>query len=97
MSSPPPTAANSTSGAPAVGKSEFDVAGSASNSDTEVHKTGLKARGREGFTFAAGGLGKDHYRPVDSYEGLHRYDPDFQWEPEEEKRVIRKVRRTKSM
>lgn len=31
------------------------------------------------------------YKPIDSYEGRHRYDPQFQWEPAEEKRVIRKV------
>lgn len=95
MSSPNATAANPTGVPPASDKSEFDMAGSASNSDTEVHKTGL-GRGRAGFTFAARGLGKDHYRPVESYEGIHRYDPDFEWEPEEEKRVVRKVRGTDS-
>jgi len=31
------------------------------------------------------------YKPIDSYEGRHRYDPQFQWEPAEEKRVVRKV------
>ncbi|KAJ4368812.1 hypothetical protein N0V83_005894 [Neocucurbitaria cava] len=87
MSTPPPTAANPSG----IAKTEFDVTGSASNSDTEVHKSGLKVRQRDGFTFVSSGVGKDHYRPIDSYEGLHRYDPDFQWEPEEEKRVVRKI------
>lgn len=31
------------------------------------------------------------YKPIDSYEGRHRYDPNFEWEPKEEKRVVRKV------
>jgi len=31
------------------------------------------------------------YKPIDSYEGKHRYDPQFEWEAAEEKRVVRKV------
>lgn len=31
------------------------------------------------------------YKPIDSYEGIHRYDPDFEWDAKEEKRVVRKV------
>ncbi|KAL1648075.1 hypothetical protein SLS58_002402 [Diplodia intermedia] len=41
-------------------------------------------------TFATSGLDQ-YYRPVEGYEGLHRYDPDFEWEPEEERRVVRKI------
>jgi hypothetical protein len=26
------------------------------------------------------------------YEGRHRFDPDYTWTPEEEKRLVRKVR-----
>lgn len=32
------------------------------------------------------------YKPVESYEGRHRFDPHFQWEPAAEKKVVRKVR-----
>jgi hypothetical protein len=74
---------------PADGKVLFDT-GSANNSDTAVDKSGIK--GRDGTTFVSVGLGKDRYRPVDSYEGIHRYDPDFVWEKGEEKRLVRKVR-----
>ncbi|OAK93643.1 MFS general substrate transporter [Phaeosphaeriaceae sp. SRC1lsM3a] len=74
--------------APIVGK-EIDVAGSTSGSEVGVTK-GTKGN-REGVTFATHGLRQDAYRPVDSYEGLHRYDPDFEWEPEEERKVIRKI------
>lgn len=31
------------------------------------------------------------YKPIDSFEGLHRYDPSFQWEPKEERRLVRKI------
>lgn len=91
MSAPNTTTADTRGDPIAVDKSELDVSASASTSDSEVNKAGFKAREREGFTFVSEGLGKDHYRPVDSYEGLHRYDPDFEWEPQEEKKVVRKV------
>lgn len=32
-----------------------------------------------------------HYKPIDSYEGIHRWDPDFEWEEEEEKKIVKKV------
>lgn len=31
------------------------------------------------------------YRPISTYEGIHRWDPYFQWEEDEEKKLIRKV------
>lgn len=34
---------------------------------------------------------KTFYMPIERYEGRHRYDPDFQWEPKEEKKLVRKV------
>jgi hypothetical protein len=76
---------------PEVPKSDFDVSGS----ETEVNKSDQRARRREGATFAIQGLG-EHYVPIDSYEGRHRYDPKFEWEPEEERRVVRKVRLPKT-
>lgn len=32
------------------------------------------------------------YKPVESYEGRHRWDPNFHWEPSAEEKVVRKVR-----
>lgn len=32
-----------------------------------------------------------YYKPVDTYEGIHRWDPEFQWEEWEEKKIVRKV------
>ena len=34
------------------------------------------------------------YTPIENYEGKHRYDPKFEWEPKEEKKLVRKVRTT---
>jgi hypothetical protein len=31
------------------------------------------------------------YEPIAEYEGRHRYDPSFEWDPKEEKRIVRKV------
>ncbi|KAF2486466.1 major facilitator superfamily domain-containing protein [Neohortaea acidophila] len=31
------------------------------------------------------------YRPIASYEGIHRYDPEFAWEAKDEKRLVRKI------
>ena len=36
-----------------------------------------------------------YYKPIDSYEGAHRYDPDFEWTPAEEKKVVRKVSKSR--
>jgi hypothetical protein len=35
--------------------------------------------------------GHHFYRPIDSYEGIHRWDPDFKWTEEEERKILRKV------
>ena len=32
------------------------------------------------------------YKPIPEYEGIHRWDPDFDWTEEEEKRLVRKVK-----
>ena len=80
---------NSADEYPVDGKALYDTTGSANSSDTSVDGSGTK--GKDGTTFVSAGLGKDNYRPVESYEGIHRYDPDFVWEKKEEKRLVRKV------
>ena len=54
--------------------------------DSSLHdKTGYKG------TFET--VGDDtFYQPISKHEGRHRYDPKFQWEPSEEKKLVRKVR-----
>ena len=44
----------------------------------------------EPTTFDTSGL-ETFYRPVDGYEGAHRYDPAFTWDPRDERNVVRKV------
>lgn len=46
---------------------------------------------RDKGTFDAS-VGHHLYRPIDSYEGIHRWDPEFEWTENEEKRIVRKVR-----
>lgn len=31
------------------------------------------------------------YKPIPEYEGIHRWDPYFEWTEEEEKKIVRKV------
>lgn len=45
---------------------------------------------RPGAAFASESL-EDFHKPIASYEGLHRYDPKYTWEPAEEKKLVRKV------
>lgn len=46
--------------------------------------------GSQRTTFANDSL-ESFYKPIETYEGYHRFDPDFQWEPKEEKKLVRKV------
>jgi hypothetical protein len=41
-------------------------------------------------TFETDGL-ETFYRPIEGYEGAHRYDPEYTWSAADEKRVVRKV------
>lgn len=57
----------------------------------EARITETKLNRKEGrVTFDRESL-EDFYKPIDSYEGRHRYDPNFEWEPKEEKRLVRKI------
>ena len=44
--------------------------------------------------FQTAGL-EEYFRPIDSYEGIHRWDPEYEWTCSEEKQVVRKVRDVK--
>lgn len=47
----------------------------------------------EGGVFATG-ANADLYKPIEKYEGAHRYDPKFEWSEKEEKKLVRRVRAT---
>ena len=61
-------------------------AGKYTPSDSSSDSTSIS----EGKTFLTAGL-KDVYEPIDAYEGKQRWDVNFQWTEEEEKKVVRKV------
>ncbi|KAF4303855.1 putative phthalate transporter [Botryosphaeria dothidea] len=67
----------------------IDEIGYAKKNDLRIEEAPMNTA-RADPTFATAGLDK-YYRPVEGYEGLHRYDPDFEWEPEEERRIVRKI------
>lgn len=71
---------------PDASKSDFGA--SLSASETDLPGSGRKGNG---VTFDTAGLKARLYKPIEKYEGKHRYDPDFDWEPEEERKVVRKV------
>ncbi|KAH3905515.1 hypothetical protein HBI56_200120 [Parastagonospora nodorum] len=88
MAPDPRTEPVSSGDVPAASK-EIDLTESASGSEIGVHSSSKGRRGENAFS--THGLRQDNYRPVDTYEGIHRYDPDFEWEPEEERKVVRKI------
>ncbi|KAI0483930.1 major facilitator superfamily domain-containing protein [Xylariaceae sp. FL0804] len=45
----------------------------------------------KGATFETSSGNSEFYKPTETYEGYHRWDPDFEWTPAEEKKVIRKI------
>lgn len=44
----------------------------------------------EGGAWAMGG-NIESYKPIAEYEGAHRWDPSFEWEEKEEKKLVRRV------
>ncbi|KAL4966721.1 major facilitator superfamily domain-containing protein [Aspergillus stella-maris] len=49
--------------------------------------------GRAGFKNSTFSATEDprFYRPIDSYEGIHRWDPYFDWTEEEERKIVKKI------
>ena len=45
---------------------------------------------KERATFASENL-HDFSKPIDTYEGRHRWDPNFEWDEKEENKLVRKV------
>ena len=60
-----------------------------SDTDSETAKT-WEDEQVQGETFAKGGKVR-FYKPIDTYEGRHRWDPNAEWTEQEEKKVVRKV------
>jgi hypothetical protein len=61
---------------------------SASNSSSSIRSY---SHADQGGVFANDTSLRNFYKPIDSYEGAHRYDPTAQWTEGEEKRIVRKI------
>jgi hypothetical protein len=65
------------------------VSNSASSSDTKLGD----ANERNGRHVWNSEEAKQIYKPIEGYEGAHRFDPTLTWTPEEEARLVRRVRK----
>lgn len=74
---------------PTISANEKSIPGDSSTdiSDRQLEQSS-SAKGKSTFDAS---VGHHLYRPIDSYEGIHRWDPEFEWLENEEKRVVRKV------
>lgn len=61
---------------------------------SQISETVLEQKQSQGETVAEGG-DTQWYKPIDTYEGRHRWDPNAEWTEAEERRIVRKVRQTK--
>lgn len=54
----------------------------------------LLKKANAGNTFGDTDSLEEFYKPIDTFEGLHRYDPSFSWDPKDEKKLVRRVSRS---
>ena len=71
-------------------KEAFATAGLAAEQATVTDNSFLK-RANDKATFATDESNEEYYKPIDTYEGRHRYDPKFEWTEKEERRIVRKI------
>lgn len=69
----------------------FDRGVPATPYDEKVRRGSISKGTKPGATFISTGIDEEYYKPIAKYEGIHRYDPEFEWEPQEERKVVRKV------
>ncbi|KKK23112.1 hypothetical protein ARAM_004581 [Aspergillus rambellii] len=70
-----------------IKKSPDAILGSGSSSSSLEFKARVQIKEYNGCTFDASEDPR-FYKPIPEYEGVHRWDPDFDWSPEEEKRLV---------
>ncbi|KAL3471244.1 major facilitator superfamily domain-containing protein [Aspergillus californicus] len=70
-----------------VSASEIDSRGASLRNDSDKESQNA-APGHSTFNSSED---RRYYRPIDSYEGLHRWDPDFEWTEKEERKIVRKI------
>lgn len=64
----------------------FDYTRKATSIDDFEHQSGHQ----QGSVFEDA-EGAEFYKPIEKYEGRHRFVPDATWTPEEERRLVRTV------
>lgn len=69
---------------------DVEIAKDAADLTTSSKSGSLRLGESDGGVFAVGG-NIDSYKPIDKYEGAHRYDPHFHWTEGEEKKLVRRV------
>jgi hypothetical protein len=61
---------------------------SASTSNTALDYDSVENQGRHVYNTDEA---KEIYKPIEGYEGRHRFDPSFTWDPVEEQKLVRTV------
>lgn len=74
-----------------TGFEKFEASSEADDDDDERQAL-LPTRSVRGNNITFERFGKaSHHQPVERYEGSHRYGLQFEWEPREERKLVRKV------
>lgn len=69
---------------------DIEIAKGAAETTSDSKSASLRLGESDGGVIAIGG-NLDSYRPIDTYEGAHRFDPLYEWTENEEKRLVRRV------
>lgn len=67
-----------------------EVARGAKDTSLSSGKTSLRNGESDSGVWASGG-NLDSYRPIPEYEGIHRFDPLYEWTEKEELGLVRRV------
>ncbi|PSR97310.1 major facilitator superfamily domain-containing protein [Coniella lustricola] len=83
-------------GPPPAESSIYDAKDLVNSKDISITGTDSPAAsslrlGEGGGGVWATGASVELYKPIAEYEGAHRYDPQFAWEEEEERKLVRKL------
>ncbi|KAJ4424230.1 hypothetical protein N0V82_001096 [Gnomoniopsis sp. IMI 355080] len=85
-----PTVRRSSSDGDGYDTKDLEIAKDVAETTSYSKPESLRVGESEGGVIASGG-NLDSYRPIDAYEGAHRFDPSYQWTENEEKRLVRKL------
>ena len=89
-----PVETKANAGAPHIGSLPSSEEGSFEKKAPSVYaeENRTRRRPRRNGPFVDADDDQQRWKPLDSYEGAHRFDPDFEWDDLEEKKLVRRVR-----